>query len=93
MAVWFDAGKVVRVVAQHQARPTDAADVTAQMQAAWQRDFDRLGALRRQEGSSGPVLQAYGWHDDKVRVRMLAQQTADGPRLFTEWRYWPAAKR
>ncbi len=94
LAVWFDAGKVVRVVAQHQARPTDAADVAAKLKEAWGRDFDRLGAPRRQDGAWGPVLQAYGWHDDRVRVRMLAQQTPDGPRLFTEWRYWPvAAKR
>ena len=93
LAVWFDAGKVVRVVAQHKAQPTNAADVAAKLKEAWGRDFDRLGALRRQDGAWGPVLQAYGWHDDQVRVRMLAQQTADGPRLFTEWRYWPVAKR
>ena len=94
LAVWFDAGKVVRVVAQHQAKPANAADVTAKMQEAWTRDFDRLGALRRQEGAWGPVLQAYGWHDDRVRVRLTAQDTADGTRLFTEWRYWPVtAKR
>ena len=94
LAVWFDGGKVVRVVAQHQVKPANAADVTAKMQEAWTRDFDRLGALRRQEGAWGPVLQAYGWHDDKVRVRLTAQDTADGPRLFTEWRAWPVtAKR
>ena len=94
LAVWFDSGKVVRVVARHRARPASAADVTAKMREAWTRDFDRLGALRRQEGAWGPVLQAYGWHDDKVRVRMAAQDTADGPRLLTEWRYWPVtAKR
>ncbi len=93
LVVWFDAGKVVRVAAQHTARPTDAADATAKMQAAWQRDFDHLGAPRRVEGASGPILQAYGWHDDRVRVRMLTQQTADGPRLFTEWRYWPVTVR
>ena len=93
LAVWFDSGKVVRVVARHRARPANAADATAKMQEAWTRDFDRLGALRRQEGAWGPVLQAYGWHDDKVRVRLAAQDTADGPRLFSEWRYWPPAKR
>ena len=94
LAVWFDAGKVVRVVARERARPANAADVTAKMQEAWTRDFDRLGALRRQEGAWGSVLQAYGWHDDKVRVRLAAQDTADGPRLLTEWRYWPVtAKR
>jgi hypothetical protein len=94
IAVWFEADKVVRVVAQHKAAPRDAADVTAKMQEAWARDFDRLGAIRRQDGPAGPVLQAYGWHDDKVRVRLLAQNAGDGPRLFTEWRYWPLeAKR
>ena len=93
LAVWFDAGKVVRVVAQHKAQPTDAADVTAKLNEAWARDFDRLGGRRRLDGAWGPILQAYGWNDDRVRVRMLAQQTADGPRLFTEWRTWPVAKR
>jgi hypothetical protein len=94
LAVWFDADKVTRVAAQHKARPRDAADVTAKMQEAWTRDFDRLGALRRQDGAAGSILQAYGWHDDRVRVRLLAQETGDGPRLFTEWRTWPvAAKR
>jgi hypothetical protein len=94
LAVWFDADKVTRVVAQHKARPGDAADVTAKMQEAWTRDFNHLGALRRQDGAAGAILQAYGWHDDRVRVRLLGQETADGPRLFTEWRYWPVtAKR
>jgi hypothetical protein len=93
LAVWFDSGKVVRVVAQHEAKPANAADVTAKMQEAWIRDFDRLGALRRQDGAWGPVQQAYGWHDDKVRVRLLAQETADGVRLLTEWRYWPVTAK
>jgi hypothetical protein len=94
LAVWFDSGKVVRVVAQHEAKPANSADISAKMQEAWMRDFDRLGALRRQDGPWGPVQQAYSWHDDKVRVRLLAQETADGTRLFTEWRYWPVgAKR
>ena len=57
-------------------------------QDARARDFDRLGALRREDGAAGSILQAYGWHDDRVRVRLLAQETADGPRLFTEWRFW-----
>jgi len=94
LAVWFDADKVTRIVAQHKARPREAAEVTTKMQEAWARDFDHLGALRREDGAAGSILQAYGWHDDKVRVRLLAQETADGPRLFTEWRHWPvAAKR
>ncbi len=79
----------MRIVAQHHAKPHDAADVPAKMQEAWARDFDHLGALRRQDGPAGAVLQAYGWHDDLVRVRLLAQETADGPQLFTEWRNWP----
>ena len=93
LAVWFDADRVTRVVAQHKVRPRDDADVTAKMQEAWARDFDHLGALRRQDAAAGAILQAYGWHDDKVRVRLLAQETADGPRLFTEWRYWPTAPK
>ncbi len=44
LAVWFDAGKVVRVVAQHKVQPTNAADVAAKLKEAWGRDFDRLGA-------------------------------------------------
>jgi hypothetical protein len=93
LVVWFDADKVVRVLAQHKVRPRDAGDVTAKMQEAWARDFDHLGALRRQDAAAGSILQAYGWHDDKVRVRLLAQDTADGPRLFTEWRYWTTASK
>ena len=80
-------------MAQHEVKPHDAADVTAKMQEAWARDFNHLGALRRQDGAAGAILQAYGWHDDKVRVRLIAQETADGPRLFTEWRYWPVAAK
>ncbi len=93
LAVWFDADKVTRVVAQHKTVPHNAADVTAKMQEAWAHDFDRLGALRRQDGPAGAVLQAYGWHDDKVRVRLLAQDGGDGLRLFTEWRYWPVTAK
>jgi hypothetical protein len=93
IAVWFDSGKVARIVAQHRVQPTDAADATAKIQEAWGRDFDHLGAPRRQEGASGSVQQGFGWHDDKVRVRMLVQQTVEGPRIFTEWRNWPVTAK
>ncbi|HVS37702.1 MAG TPA: hypothetical protein VMS17_19225 [Gemmataceae bacterium] len=92
LLVWFDAGAVVRVVAQHKTAPTNAADIAAKLNDAQSHDFDHLGARRRVDGANGVILQAYGFHDDQVRVRIFAQQMDDGPHLFSEWRYWQTAK-
>jgi hypothetical protein len=88
--VWFEEGRVVRVVARHKAKPgADPAQLTVAMQQAWARDIDRLGFLRRQEGRVGQLFGAYYWHDDRTRVRLFAQDSEEGPRLLTEWREWP----
>jgi hypothetical protein len=90
LLVWFEGNKAVRVVARHKGRPAQRdGNFTPALQEVWGRDFDRLGAVRRQEGASGPVFQAYSWHDDRTRVRSFVQDGEDGPRLFTEWREWP----
>ena len=60
--------------------------VAGALQEAWAQSFDQLGYLRHQEGAHGVMLQGYGWHDDRTRVRIFAQQVEGGPRLFTEWR-------
>jgi hypothetical protein len=93
LAVWFDGDKVSRVVGRHAVKPGDAADAAAKLQDAWGRDFAKLGWPRRQDGAAAPVLQAVGWHDDRVRVRMLVQSDEDGLHLFTEWRAWPVAPK
>jgi hypothetical protein len=92
LAVWFEGDKVARVVAQHAAKPTDGGDANARVSEAWGRDFNRLGWPRRQDGAAPPLLTAFAWHDDRVRVRTLAEEKNDGLRLYTEWRTWPAAK-
>jgi hypothetical protein len=81
LLVWSDAGKVTRVIARHKSRVS--------LQEAWARDIDRLGCVRRRDGRRGQVLEAYGWHDDAIRVRTFIQDTEKGPQLFTEWRSWP----
>jgi hypothetical protein len=92
LLVWFDKGRVSRIIARHRARgPVPAAEVGAALQAAWTQDFDHLGYVRRVEGQAGQVHAAYDWHDDSTRVRTFAQDTEDGVRLFTEFRDWPVA--
>jgi hypothetical protein len=90
LLVWYEGGKVSRLIARHRnPKPLPPAEVGTALQEAWSRDLDRLGYVRRQDGPHGQVLQAYGWHDDRTRVHIFAQETEEGPRLFTEWREWP----
>jgi len=92
--VWFDNDRVSRVVAQHRAKGMlNDSDVPRLLQDAWSRDVDHLGVIRRQEAPQGQLLQGYGWHDDVTRVRIFGQDTANGPRLLTEWRDWPVAAK
>jgi hypothetical protein len=92
LLVWSENGRVTRLVARHRAGTAlQPKDVGAALQEAWSRDIDRLGIVRRQDQKYGHVLKAYGWHDDRTRVRIFAQEMEDGPRLFTEWREWPVA--
>jgi hypothetical protein len=87
--VYFDANdRASRILARHRTRPTE---LRVALQEVWSRDFDHLGMLRRQEGAAGSPKQAYGWHDDRARVRTFAEEGEDGVRLFTEWVEWPAA--
>jgi hypothetical protein len=91
VVAYFDGDAVSRILGYHRAgKPLQRQDVPAAFQEAWARDLDRLGAVRRQEAVSGLALPALGWHDDRTRVRTFAQETDQGPRLFTEWREWAA---
>jgi hypothetical protein len=94
LLVWYENGKVSKLIARHKEPKTlKRADVAAALQQAWGSDLDHLGFLRRQDGALGPVLQAYSYHDDLTRVRLFAQETSEGIRLFTEWRDWPIASK
>jgi hypothetical protein len=92
VVVWFENEKVSRIVARHRQKGAlNYNDVPKALQEAWSRDLDTLGVIRRQDAPVGQVLQGYGWHDDVTRVRIFGQDSADGPRLLTEWRDWPVA--
>lgn len=84
--VYFEGDRVSRILARHRAKATD---VRIALQEAWSRDFDRLGMIRRQDEAAGSLKLAYGWHDDRTRVRIFAQEAEDGVRIFTEWVEWP----
>ena len=90
LLVWYENDKVSRLIARHRDPKTlKEAEVAAALQQAWGADLDRLGFVRRQDGARGQVLQAYSYNDDRTRVRLFAQETREGIRLFTEWREWP----
>jgi hypothetical protein len=94
LLVWYDNDKVSRVIARHrEPKSLKAADVVAALQQAWGVNLDRLGFLRRQDGAWGQIVNAYSYHDDRTRVRLFAQETQEGIRLFTEWREWPVPAR
>jgi hypothetical protein len=92
LLVWYDNDKISRLIARHR-QPTAprAEEVGAALQEAWAADLDHLGFIRRTDGAVGQVLQSYGFHDDRTRVRLFAQETEEGIRLFSEWRPWPIA--
>jgi hypothetical protein len=90
LLVWYEKGKVARIIARHRPKGSIAAnDVFPAIQAAWVRNLDRLGYARRTEAARGQVQGSYGWHDDVTRVRIFAQDTEQGTQLFTEFRNWP----
>lgn len=92
LLVWYENDKVSRLIARHrQPKALKAEEVGAALQQAWAADLDHLGFVRRTEGALGQVFQSYGFHDDRTRVRLFAQETEEGIRLFTEWRDWPIA--
>jgi hypothetical protein len=88
--VYFEGDRVSRILARHRIR---AADLRIALQEAWSRDFDRLGMIRRQDEAGGSLKLAYGWHDDRTRVRIFAQEGEEGVRVFTEWVEWPVATK
>jgi hypothetical protein len=90
LLISYDNDKIVRLIARHRSPKTvKYNEVGAALQQAWSADLDRLGYLRRQDGMLGQIMQAYSWNDDRTRVRIFAQETEEGIRLFTEWREWP----
>jgi hypothetical protein len=94
LLIWYDNDKVSRLIARHrEPKSLKAADATAALQQAWGVDLDRLGFVRHQEGPWGQIVQAYSYHDDVTRVRLFAQETQEGNRLFTAWQEWPIPSR
>lgn len=90
LLVWYEKDKVARLIARYrQFKPQKAEEVGDALQQAWGTDLDRLGFIRRQDGARGQVIQSFGFHDDRTRVRLFAQETEAGIRLFSEWRDWP----
>jgi hypothetical protein len=88
--VWYDKESVARIIARHRNPATLRPDeVIGALQQSWGSQIDQLGFLRRQNGPLGQVMQSYYWNDDRTRVRLFAQETEEGLRLFTEWRGWP----
>jgi hypothetical protein len=88
LLVWSEDGRVTKLVARRRG-PLRPQDVGTALQEAWGRDIERLGMVRRQDGEPGQGDQAYGWHDDRTRVRTFAQKVDGQLWLFTEWREWP----
>ena len=94
VVVWFENDKAVRVVAQNRLKEKLSYEgVPKALLETWSRDIDTLGVIRRQDVATGRLLQGYGWHDDRTRVRMFGQDSEDGPRLLTEWRDWPVVPK
>jgi hypothetical protein len=87
--VWFDKERVSRIVARHRpsARPPTAPAQAGQVLAqAWARELATLGWPRRQDLTAGDILQSFGWHDERTRVRLFWQENDQGEiYLYTEW--------
>jgi hypothetical protein len=93
VVVYFENGKVSLVRAYHKAKAGfQPTEVPAALQESWGRNLDHLGAIRRQEVPADRLLGGFGWHDDVTRVRTYAQDSDQGPRLYTEWREWSPAQ-
>jgi hypothetical protein len=93
LLVWFDNGRVSRIVARHVQSvppPTLPQQLAQALQDAWARDLRRLGWPRRQDVSGDDVLNGLGWHDERTRVRLFWQEPEKGtPRVYTEWQGMP----
>ncbi|MFO0927897.1 MAG: hypothetical protein U0736_12795 [Gemmataceae bacterium] len=90
--VWYDDGKVVRVLAVHRDRPKNDATAAAEaLGKAWARDLDGLGYPRRRETARETMLGGFFWNDDRVRVQTMVQGDEKGTRMTTDYRTWPIA--
>jgi hypothetical protein len=88
--VWYSGDRVSRLVAVQRDRPGSMPrEVTEALNQTWGKNFEEFGYIARMEGANGHVLGAYAWHDDRVRIRTSVQTTDQGPRIMTEWRYFP----
>ncbi len=90
LLVWFENGRVARVVARHDAgasRGPTPAQLAQAVSEAWGRDLRTLGWPSRQDATPQGVTQGLGWHDGVTRVRTFWQEQDDGPpRVYTEWK-------
>jgi hypothetical protein len=90
LLVWYEKGKVSKIWARHRRKGSlPAAEVFGAIQAAWARNVEHLGFVRRSEAPRAPLLGAYAWHDDVTRVRIFATDSDQGTQLFTEFCGWP----
>ena len=91
--VWYTTGEkagATRILAVHRDIPApEPKEIASALNRVWGKDVATLGFVRRQLPASGSQLGAYFWHDDRARVKTWAEATDKGPRLMTEWRYWP----
>lgn len=86
--VWFKDEKAVRIVARN--RPSgrnlsDVAQASLAVREAWARQAGQFGWPWRQDFAAGNVLQSWGHHDDRTRVRIFWQDGNQGRQIFTEW--------
>jgi hypothetical protein len=85
--VWFKDDKAVRIVARHRSngRLADAAQASLAMRQDWAKQLGEFGWPWRHDFAGGNVLQSWGHHDDRTRVRIFWQDSASGKQIFTEW--------
>ena len=89
--VWYENGKVSRIVAVHRVRPGEEdRDVAPALRKVWGSNIDELGEIRREGGQHGQISGSYYWHDDCTRVETFVQTTDQGARLMTDIRAWSA---
>jgi len=89
LVVYFEEGaegRVTRILARHRAQAP--ADANVALLSAWNREWERLGVVRRIDVGG---LPGWGWHDDRTRVRIFAHQDRGEVQILTEWRPWPVS--
>lgn len=83
--VWFDKGRVTRIVARHSLEGGSPAELGQALLQAAGRESGALGWPDRHDVGPDQVPQGIGWNDDRTRVRLFWQQDGSG-RLYTEWK-------